>query len=51
MTPRTLSDARFTTGYPIVHYRPPMFDRVSDVLLAFSIGLAGAVLFFIYWSV
>ena len=50
MTPRTLAETRFTTGYPIVHYRPPMFDRVADVLLAVAMGLAGAVLAFLAWS-
>ena len=50
MTPRTLSDARFTTGYPIVHYRRPLAERVADVLMAGSIGLASAVLAFLAWS-
>ena len=50
MTPRTLAESRFTTGYPIVHYRRPLAERVADVLLAVSIGLASAVFAFIAWS-
>ena len=50
MTPRTLSDARFTTGYPIVHYRLPMTDRALNWMMAGMLGGCLAALAFYGWS-
>lgn len=40
--PRTMSEAFKDADYadPIRRYRPPMVERVADVVLAISIGLA-----------
>ena len=50
MTPRTLAESRFTTGYPIVHYRRPLVERFSNVLMAVFIGIYGAMALFYFWS-
>ena len=45
MTPRTLSECRFTTGYASAPHprRPvPLSERIYGVLLAVIIGVLGA---------
>ena len=39
-TPRTSSECQFTTGYPSVSLREPLWEKVAGYLLAFGIGCA-----------
>lgn len=45
-TPRTLSESRFVTGYPVAH-QP---QRLGGVALAFLIGIALALCLVSWWA-
>ena len=47
-TPRTLAECQWTEGYPIA--TPTAVESVASYLLAFALGVAGAVLLVAWWS-
>jgi hypothetical protein len=50
-TPRTLADSIFVSGYRSVDRTPTSRrERIADVLLAVSIGVALAVALVAWWS-
>ena len=42
-TPRTLADAEFRVGYPVIVHRISTIERIADHALAVAIGVISAV--------
>jgi len=48
MTPRTLADCRFNVGYPVIERHSS--GRIRGAVLAYAIGIVGALVLVHWWS-